>query len=308
MSNHTMHAVRFHEYGNADQLVYEEAPRPEPKPDEVLVHVHAAGVNPADNFMRAGFYKAFMPLSLPHTPGLEASGEVEAVGADVTAFQPGQAVFGIVKGGYAEYAVAPAANLALKPESLTFDEAAAVPMGALTARNAVEAAEVQAGQHVLVHGAAGGVGLFAVQLARLKGAHVTGTASADNQDFVRSLGAEAIDYNAVPFETVVHDMDVVIDTVGGETLERSWQVLRPGGTLVTVAARLPGGAGQQHGVRALSVGRSGVEGLGSVVALLESGQLKPQVGRVFPLAQARRAQQLSQTRHGRGRILLHTAN
>jgi NADPH:quinone reductase-like Zn-dependent oxidoreductase len=308
MSNHTMHAARFHEYGDLDQLVFEEAPCPEPKPDEVLIRVHAASVNPADSFMCAGYYKDFLPLPLPHTPGVEASGVVEAVGAEVTAFQPGQAVFGIVNGSYAEYAVAPAANLVLKPDRLTFDEAVAVPMGALTAWAAVEAAEVQAGQRVLVHGAAGGVGLFAVQLARVKGAHVTGTASASNLDFVRSLGAEAIDYNAAPFETVIHEVDVVIDTVGGETRGRSWQVLRPGGTLVTVAGRLPEEAGQQHGVRALSAGRAGPENLQPILALIESGQLKPEVGRVFPLAQARQAQELSQTRHGRGRILLHVAN
>lgn len=240
MSNSTMQAVRFHEYGDLDQLVFEQAPRPEPKPNEVLIRVHAAGVNPADCFMRAGFYQKFMPLPLPHTPGLEAAGLVEAVGSEVTKFRPHQALFGLVNGSYAEYAVAPATDVVPKPASLTFEEAAAVPMGALTAWGAVEAAEIQPGQRVLVQGTAGGVGLFALQLARWKGARVIGTASGANLDLVRSLGAEtAIHYNATPFETVGHDVDVVVDTVGGETIDRSWQVLQPGGTLVTSPAGYP---------------------------------------------------------------------
>jgi NADPH:quinone reductase-like Zn-dependent oxidoreductase len=172
----------------------------------------------------------------------------------------------------------------------------------------IEAAKVQAGQRVLVHGAAGGVGLFAVQFARWKGAHVIGTASAGNAEFVRSLGAErVIDYTAAPFETVVHDLDVVVDTVGGEMPERSWQVLRPDGILVSIAARLSPEAGQAHGVRAMSAGRAATEKLSQISELLESKQIAPVVGALFPLAEARRAHELSQTRHGRGRIVLLTA-
>jgi NADPH:quinone reductase-like Zn-dependent oxidoreductase len=307
MSNLTMQAVRFHEYGGPEVLVLEQAPRPQPQADQVLIRVVAAGVNPADSAFRAGYFKEFMPLSLPWTPGLEGAGIVEAVGKNVTAFQPGQAVFGFVTGGYAEYAVAHATEVQPKPAHLTFEEAASVPMGALVAWQAViETANVQAGQRVLVHGAAGGVGLYAVQLARWKGAQVIGTSSARNSEFVRSLGAEeAIDYNATRFETVVHDMDVVVDTVGGEIPERSWQVLRPNGMLVTIAARLAPEAGQAHGVRAASAGRASPEKLKQVAELLEAKQLKPVVGTRFTLAEVRQAQELAQTEHGRGRIVLH---
>ncbi len=250
-----------------------------------------------------------MPLPLPWTPGLEGAGLVEAVGENVTALQPGQAVFGFVTGGYAEYAVAGASEVQPKPAHLTFEQAASVPMGALVAWQAViEVANVQAGQRVLVHGAAGGVGLYAVQLARMKGASVIGTASASNVEFVRSLGVETvIDYNATPFETVVRDVDVVVDTVGGETTERSWQVLRPNGMLVTVAGRLSPEAGQAHGVRAASAGRASPEKLKQISELLEAKQLTPAVRALFTLAEARQAQELAQTQHGRGRIILLTA-
>jgi NADPH:quinone reductase-like Zn-dependent oxidoreductase len=303
-----MQAVRFHEYG-LEVLVLELAPRPQPQADQVLIHLVAAGVNPADSAFRAGYFKEFMPVPLPWTPGLEGAGIVEAVGENVTAFQPGQAVFGFVTGGYAEYAVAIASELQPKPPHLTFEEAASAPMGALVAWQAViETADVQAGQHVLVHGAAGGVGVYAVQLARWKGARVTGTSSARNSEFVRALGAEeAIDYNTTPFETVVRDVDVVVDTVGGDVTERSWQVLRPNGILVTVAARLAPEAGQAHGVRATSAGRAAPENLKQISEMLEAKQLTPVAGARFTLAEARQAQELAQTRHGRGRIILLTA-
>lgn len=308
MSTINMQAVRFHAYGGPEVLVVEQTPRPQPQADQVLIRVVAAGVNPADNAFRAGYFKEFMPLPMPWIPGLEGAGIVEAVGENVTTFQPGQAVFGLVTGGYAEYAVAAASELQPKPAHLTFEEAASVPVGALTAWQAVEQANVQAGQRVLVQGAAGGVGLYAVQLARLKGASVIGTASASNVEFVRSLGAETvIDYNATRFETAVRDLDVVIDTVGGEVVERSWQVLRPNGILITVAARLTPEAGQAHGVRAASSGRAAPETLKQVSELLEAKQLMPVVGARFTLAEARQAQELVQTKHGRGRIILLTA-
>ena len=309
MSNETMQAARIDDYGGPERIIIERVPRPEPKADQVLVRLKAAGVNPADWKMRDGFYKQFMPLAFPWIPGLEGAGIVEAVGSDVTTLKPGQAVYGPITNSYAEYAVATATDLFAKPERLTVEEAATVPVGALTAWGAVvDAANVQQGQRVLVHGAAGGVGLYAVQLARWKGARVIGTSSADNSKFVRSLGAEeAIDYNAVPFETVVRDVDVVVDTVGGEVTERSWQVLRPNGILVTVAGRLTPEAGQVHGVRATSAGRASPDTLNQISELLEAKQLTTAVGARFALAEARQAQELSQAGHGRGRIILVTA-
>jgi NADPH:quinone reductase-like Zn-dependent oxidoreductase len=310
MSDQMMKAVRYHDFGGPEVLVFEQVPCPQPQAGQVLVRVLAAGVNPADWKMRAGLYKGFMQLPLPMTPGLEAAGIVEAVGPGVTKFRKGQAVYGTVMGAYAEYALAAAGDLQEKPANLSFDEAASVPVGALTAWQAVvEVVKVKAGQRVLVHGAAGGVGLYALQFARWKGASVTGTASAGNLEFIRSLGAEkAIDYAAGPFENAVQDMDVVVDTVGGDLPERSLKVLHPGGILVTVAGRLDPEMGKAQGVHALSAGRAPGEKLSQISELLASKVIKPLVGKVFSLSEARQAQELCQTGHGRGRIILHVAD
>ena len=308
MSTKTMHAIQVEDYGGPEVLKYGEAVVPQPGEGQVLVRVHAAGVNPADWKFRAGYMKQFMPLTMPWTPGLDGSGVVDTSGPGVTQFRQGQAVFGPMSGSYAEYAVVAAGDLQLKPDRLSFDEAASIPVGALTAWGVVfDGANVQAGQRVLVHGAAGGVGLFAVQLARWKGAQVYGTASAANVDFVRSLGAEAIDYSARPFEESVQDMDVVIDTVGGDIPERSLKVMRRGGTFVTVAARPGDDFGKAEGIRLGRGGRAAVEKLKDIAQLIEEGKIKPAVYKVFPLSEARQAHELSQTGHGRGRIVLHIA-
>ncbi len=306
MSNETMQAARIHDYGGPEQIVFEPVPRPEPKAGEVLVRLKTAGVNPADWKMRAGYMKQFMPLAFPWIPGLEGAGTVEAVGPNVTTHKPGQAVLGPITKSYAEYAVAPATDLFAKPEFLTFEQAASVPVGALTAWGAViDEAQVQPGQRVLVHGGAGGVGLYAVQIARWKGAQVTATTSTANADFVRSLGVEqVIDYHATRFEDIVKNMDVVIDTVGGDLAERSMRVIRPGGVYVTVAGRVALEMGHAHDVRATNARRADVARLQTIIELLQSNQIVPAVGKVFPLTQARQAQELSQTGHGRGRIVL----
>jgi NADPH:quinone reductase-like Zn-dependent oxidoreductase len=306
MSELKMQAVRIHDYGGPEVLIYEQAPRPQPKAGEVLIKLKASGVNPADWKFRGGAYKQFMPVQFPWIPGLEGAGVIEETGEGVTTFKPRQEVYGRMTGSYGEYVAVPAADLQPKPPLLTLEQAAAVPVGALTAWGAViEAANVQAGQRVLVHGAAGGVGGFAVQLAHWKGAHVIGTASAGNLDFVRSLGAEsAIDYNATPFETVVHDLDVVVDTVGGDISDRSYPVLHRDGVFVTVAGRLAPDAGKAQGVRAMNGARTPNEKLSQVSELLVSKKIVAVVQKVFPLAEARRAQELSETRHGRGRIIL----
>jgi NADPH:quinone reductase-like Zn-dependent oxidoreductase len=310
MSNATMQAIQAGDYGGPEVLAIKQAPRPEPNADQVLIRLKAAGVNPADWKYQAGYYKQYMPLTFPWTPGLDGAGVVEAVGANVTTLKNGDEVYGLVSGGYAEYALASANEVQLKPAGLTFEQAAAIPLGALTAWGAViDAAKIEKGQRVLVHGAAGGVGGFAVQLARWKGAQVIGTASAQNLDYVRSLGAEdVIDYNATRFESVLRDLDVVIDTVGGDIPERSWQVIRPSGTFVTVAAWLPEGAGQAQNIKAINAGRAAPETLKQISELIEAKHLKPEVGPFFPLAEAPKAQQLSQTGHGRGRIILQIQN
>jgi NADPH:quinone reductase-like Zn-dependent oxidoreductase len=310
MSDLMMQVIKVQDYGGADLLKLETAPRPVPQAEQVLVRMYASGVHPADWKYRSGIYKAFMPLTFPWTPGLDGSGVIEAVGPGVTAFKPGQAVYGRISADYAEYALAPAADLVPKPANLSFDQAAAVPVGALTAWGVVvDGAAIQAGQRVLVQGAAGGVGLFVVQLARWKGAHVIGVASAKNADFVRSLGAEqVIDYQAGPFEKSVHDVDVVVDTVGGEIGERSLQVLRKDGVFITVAGMPPEEKAKSLGVRVAKGSRPGPQELRQITQLIETEKIRPVVGPVFPLAEAGKAQALSEIGHGRGRIILHIAD
>ncbi|MSQ23006.1 MAG: NADP-dependent oxidoreductase [Chloroflexi bacterium] len=301
-----MKAIRFHENGGAEVLVLEDAPRPAPGEGEVLVRVHAAGVNPVDSAIRRG---SFGSATLPGTPGLDLAGVVEAVGPGVTAFAPGQMVFGNGRGCYAEYALASAAALALKPANVSFDEAGSVGVGARTAWGGLfEVGGLQAGQRLLVHGAAGGVGIYAVQLGKWKGAEVVGTASAANFDLVRSLGADTvIDYNATRFETMVEDADMVFDTVGRETQERSWQVLKPGGILVAITGRPSEEMAQQHRVRLGRVGPTSAppDVMQRIAELLEKGLLRTVIRKVFPLSEAREAQILSETGHGAGRIVLH---
>ncbi len=306
MANQKMLAVRLHEYGGADKLVVEEVERPQPQTGQVLVRLAFAGVNPADWKMREGYYQKFMPLPFPWIPGMEGAGTVEAVGEGVNTLQPGQAVFGLINSAYAQYAVAPASDLSPKPAALSLAQAATVPVGALTAWQAViEEAGVQAGQRVLVQGGAGGVGLFAVQLARWRGAHVIATTSGPNVEFVRGLGAETvIDYRTTRVEEVVKDLDAVIDTVGGDLVARSVPLIKPGGIFVTVAAMVDPELGESRGIRATSSRRADTACLAEISGLLSDRQLVPEVGKVFPLAQARQAQELSQTGHGRGRILL----
>jgi NADPH:quinone reductase-like Zn-dependent oxidoreductase len=305
-----MRAVQANEYGGPEVLKLVDVPAPQPKAGQVLVKLYAAGVNPVDWKYRTGMMKAFMPVQFPWIPGLEGAGRIEASGEGGSRFEVGQAVYGPILASYAEYAVAASAELQPMPANLSFDQAATVPVGALTAWGSViVTAQVKAGQRVLVHGAAGGVGLFALQLAKWKGAHVIGTASAANIDLVRSLGAdEALDYQAKPFETVVHDMDVVIDTVGGDLYERSLKVLRPGGIFVTVAGRPDPERAKAAGVRMASGGRGPIETLCEISELIATGQIKPVVGKVFPLKGAAQAHEMSQSGHGQGRIVLHIAD
>ncbi len=311
MSAQTIQAIRVHRYGGPEELKLEQIQRPEPQAGEVLVRIHAAGVNPIDWKIRAGWLKEFIPVQFPYTPGLDLAGVVEEIGPGVTAFQKGQAVFGqSPKGAYAEYAVAPVEKLAPKPQTLSFDEAAAIPIGATTAWQGIfDQGGLQAGQRILIQGAAGGVGLFAVQFARWKGTHVIGTTSTANVDFVRSLGAETvIDYTSTPVEQVVHDVDIVFDTVGGNTLEFSLRVLKRGGTLVTIAGQPPEEKVRERGVRVASFSAQvSSDLLRTFAQLIDEGQIKVFVGERFSLNQAQQAHERSQKGHGRGRIVLSIA-
>lgn len=324
-----MKAIRFHTFGGPEVLVLEDVPQPEPGEGEALVRVIAAGVNPVDWKTREGAGAAKQIAALPAIPGWDISGVVEALGPETPAsagasgFAAGDAVYGMVRfpqpgSAYAEMVAAPTAHLAHKPASLSHEQAAAVPLAALTAWQALIevgpgksqlTAGLEAGQTVLVHAAAGGVGHLAVQLARWKGARVIGTASAQNADFVRGLGAEiCIDYRSTRLEDAVRGVDVVLDALGGESRERSWGVLKPGGVLVSLRRDLPEGAGEPHGVRAFAIlVRPESEQLAAITALIDAGHVRPHVEAVYPLAQAAEAQERSRAGHVRGKLVLSTA-
>lgn len=307
----TMQAVRFHSYGSPEVLVLEEVPRPQAGAGEVLIQVHAAGVNPLDWKVRAGHVKEWLQYRLPLIPGWDVSGVVEAIGPDVTAFKSGDAVYGMLdfgrNGAYAEYVAAQTRDLAPKPGSIDHVQAAAVPLAALTAwQSLFEVADLAPWHTVLIHAAAGGVGHFAVQFAKWKGARVIATASANNASFLQELGADVvIDYSSTRFEKEVREVDVVLDLIGGDTQQRSWQVLKKGGILVATLGISSSESARQRGVRGGGVMvHPDTAQLAKIAALIDAGDLKPAVTTILPLAQAARAHELSQTGHVRGKIVL----
>jgi len=290
-----MKAICLRARGGPEAFVYEETPQPRPGEGEVLVRVHAAGVIHTElSWVPTWTTQTGEPRPFPVIPGHEFSGEIAALGTAVRDVNVGDLVYGLNDwyhdGAQAEYCVARVTDLAHKPSSIDHVHAAATPISALTAwQGLIERAYLAAGQRVLIHGAAGGVGTFAVQLARWRGARVTGTASAANLDFVRRLGAdEVIDYRAERFDDVVRDVDVVFDTVGGETLERSWGVLKPGGKLVTVAASGERTSDERIRAAYFIVEPSRTQ-LAEIARLIDGGALRPIVGAVFPLVEARQA-------------------
>jgi len=312
MSAQTIQAIRVYQYGGSEQLRLERIERPVPQAGEVLVRVHAAGVNPVDWKIRQGYLKDFRPMQFPYIPGADLAGVVEELAPGITAFQKGQAVFGqSAHGTYTEYTPASIDTLALKPRTLSFDEAAAVPIGATTAwQGLFDYGGLQAGQRVLIQGAAGGVGMFAVQFARWRGSYVIGTTSTPNVDFVRSLGAnEVIDYTSTVLESSVRDVDLVFNAVGGKTLESSLYAVKRGGTVVSIAGIPAQEKAQELGVRVVTFSaRVSSELLRTFVRLVDEGQVKVVVEKTFPLSEARQAHELSERGHGRGRIVLHIAD
>lgn len=309
-----MRAVRAHDFGGPDQLVLEEIPRPEPGPGEVLVKIYAVGVLPVEWKIRQGLFKEYMPVQLPYLPGSAIAGVVAGVGPGVSGFEVGQAVFGRAnKGAYAEYATALAENLAPKPEAVSFDEAATISGSATPAWLALfDNGKLEAGQRVLIQAAAGGVGLFAVQFALLKGAAVVATAGPDNLAFVRSLGAqEVIDYTAGPFEEKAAPVDLLLESVGGDTLDRSFGLVKPGGTLVSLLNRPDQARAAALGIRATDNRAAppypSRQLLGTIADLMAAGKVRTYIGKIFPLEGAAQAHALSQGGHGRGRIILRPA-
>lgn len=311
----TMKAVRIHAYGGLDVLHYEEAPLPKRKPDDMLIRVQAAAVNPVDWKIREGYLQGTLKQSLPLVLGWDVAGEVVELGPEATGFKVGDAVYvrpDIERdGGYAEYIAVKASEAAHKPATLDPTHAAAVPLAALTAwQSLVDAAGLQAGQTVLIHAAAGGVGSMAVQLAKARGAHVIATASAVNTGLVAELGADQfIDYTKTRFEEVVQGVDVVFDTIGGDTQERSWQVLKPGGILVSVVNPPSKATAVTRGVRRAFVFiHADGEQLNTIARLIDMGKIKPILHAVLPLAEVRQAHAISQSGHARGKIVLHVAD
>jgi NADPH:quinone reductase-like Zn-dependent oxidoreductase len=306
-----MKAERIHSFGGPEVLRLEELPQPEPGRGELRVRVHAAGVNPVDWKIRQGYLGQF---PLPSIMGIDFSGVVEALGPDVETFRVGEAAFGSVadeSGSYAEYAIAHVSSVAEKPPDLDHLQAAALPTAGLTAWQALfDKANLQTGQRVLIHAAAGGVGGFAVQFAKWKGAYVFGTASNHHVDYLRSLGADqVIDYRATRFEEAVKDVDMVFDTVGGDTQKRSWQVLKPGGILVSIVQPPPADAASARNVRGVFLRCDHARGdqLTRIAELVLAGKVKVDVQTILPLEQARQAQELSQKGHTQGKIVLRVA-
>lgn len=307
MATPSMRVSQIHGYGGPEQLRLEERVRPEPAAGEVLVQVHATGVNPLDWKIRQGLMQGVTPVAFPYIPGIEMAGVIAAVGPEVTAVQMGQAVFGQVAGGaYAEFLVVAAEALAPKPASLHFVEAAAFPVGLTTAWRALfDHGGLQSGQRAVIQGAAGGVGQIAVQLARWKGAEVIGTASTANLELVRSLGANhVIDYTTTSLDQAVQDADLVLDGVGGESTLAALAALKRGGTLISIAGPPPQEAALARGVRALmSRGPASVP-FQTLSQLVEESHLTVTVGKTFALGEAQQAHEEGQRGRGRGRIVL----
>ncbi|MFG3167674.1 NADP-dependent oxidoreductase [Streptomyces sp. NPDC048200] len=308
----TMRAISQNVLGGPEVLEEVTVERPAPRPNEILVRVRAAGVNPTDWKHRAnGGFLGEPPFVL----GWDVSGVVEATGIGVALFQPGDEVFGMLSypfghGSHAEYVTAPARAFTLKPSSIDHTQAAALPLVSLTAWQALtERADVQPGQRVLIHAAAGGVGHVAVQIAKARGAYVIGTASAGKHDFLRSIGVdEPIDYTSVDFAESVRDVDVVLDPIGGETGLRSLRVLRPGGVVVSI---IPVGSDEFYeeaerlGVRAIRMLVDADQaGMRAIAGLVEEGALRATVAETFPLSDAAKAHALGETGRTAGKLVL----
>lgn len=308
-----MKAARIHEYGTADVIRVEDAPMPEIGPDDLLIRTVAASVNPVDWKIRRGYLAQMLNHPLPLTLGWDVSGIVEQVGTGVTTFKPGDAVYSRPdirrNGSYAEYIAVRASEVALKPATISHVEAAALPLVSITAWEAlITAAGMQPGQRVLIHAGAGGVGSIAVQLAKARGAHVTATASAAKSAFVRSLGAdEVVDYRDPAAFAAARDLDIVFDTIGGDTQEASWAMLKPGGFLVSITQPPKAERAEAEGKRAGFVFIDpNAAILRDLATLVDEGKIRPIIGGEFRLDHAARAHEASETGRTTGKIVLYS--
>lgn len=295
-------------YGGSDILEYNEIEVPKPSENQVLIEVHAAGVNPSDWKIRDGLFKTFHKITFPAVLGGDLSGTISQTGANVADFKVGDKVYARTSGGgaFAEYASTDAANVALKPDTFSFQEAAALPLVGLVAWEVLDKANVQQGSKVLIHGGAGGAGAVAVQLAKYKGASVAATAGEADLDFVKNLGASVvIDYKKEKFESIISKYDAVIDTVGSDTHKRSYQVLRKGGILVSMVEPPDAALMQKHSVEAFMVMvKPNGQYLAELAKIADEGKLKISVDKVFSLRDAGGAMDYLQNEHVRGKIVL----
>src|SRR5437588_881169 len=308
----SMKAMIVREYGPPEVLKLEDVPRPVPKKNEILVRVIASGVNPVDTLIVSGKYAKEFGTHLPLTPGYDIAGLVEQAGAKITKLKVGDPIYGYVLwgGGFAQYDVATEGEVAIKPKSLNYEEAASVPLVALTAWQAlIDAAKLSPGQTVLIHGGSGGVGTMAIQIAKARGARVIATASTANQDVLKELGADvAVDYTKQKFEDLAKDVDVVLDSVGKVTLTRSYGIVKKGGFIATLVARLDQTELHKYGIRgaSISVKPNGAQ-LAEIGKLIDEKKIKPVVSEVLPLTDAVKAQEQAATHHTRGKIVLKVA-
>jgi NADPH:quinone reductase-like Zn-dependent oxidoreductase len=306
-----MKAIQIHEFGGPEVLKYEDAPKPKPAADEVLIKVFASGVNPVDWKIRAGLAKGKFPVPFPLIPGWDVSGEIEEVGRDIKNFRKGDEVYSrpdpTKNGTYAEYVVGKANLVNRKPKCISHERAAGVPLAGLTAWQALfDHGKLQQDQKVLIHAASGGVGTFAVQFAKWKGAYVIGTTSKENINFVKQLGAdEVIDYKKEKFEDKLKEIDLVIDLIGGDTQKRSLKVIKKGGRMITTLQ-----PENQEAAKAKNIHIEGFltqsipEELEQIKQLIDSGKVKPVITEIIPLKNAAKAHELIEKGHTRGKIVL----
>jgi NADPH:quinone reductase-like Zn-dependent oxidoreductase len=307
-----MKAARLHEYGGEDTVKVEDAPKPSAGRDEVLVAVHAAGVNPFDVKVREGMARQMAELDFPATLGGDLAGVVAEIGEDVEGFNVGQAVYGQAsalsgQGSFAEFAPVKAAQLAPKPESVDFVTAAALPLVTVSAYQAlVDHMKLQEGQKILIHGGAGGIGSIAIQLAKHLGAYVATTVASDQAAFAKELGAdETIDYKTQDFSELLKDYDAVFDTVGGETNLKSYKVLKPGGVLVSMVEQPDETLAREGQVQYThQFTRVTPDRLKAVAELVDQGAIKPVIDQTFPLDQAARALEYQKTGNPKGKVVL----
>jgi NADPH:quinone reductase-like Zn-dependent oxidoreductase len=309
-----MKAVVLNEHGGREVLKYQDVPRPEPKEDEILVHVMAAAINPVDTYVRQGMFGKRAAGDGSTILGYDIAGVVEKTGANAKKFKKGDAVYCYLSvmrgGGYAEFAVAKESETALKPKNINFVEAAAVPLAATTAWQAlIDSARIDHGQTVLIHGGSGGVGSFAIQIAKVRGTKVIATASTAHQQLLKQLGVDqAIDYTTTKFEDLVKDVDVVLNCVRADALARSYGVVKKGGVIVSITDEPDQTECAKHGLRCSRLGaHPDAKVLEELTKLIEAQKIRPIVSQTFRLAEAVKAQEQIETHHTLGKIVLKVA-